>query len=81
MNENKWSNRDSYYSQVNIGKAWALLKAGCDFKYEDEEKGAHWIEIYSKGFSYFDLPGNEETETFYVPTEERLDEADGNDWY
>lgn len=29
VDEGKWKNRDSHYSQLNIGKAWALLKAGC----------------------------------------------------
>lgn len=81
VDENKWRNRDSHYSQLNIGKAWALLKAGCDFTVDDEKFRSHWIRIYSKGFSYFDWTGKKEDESFYIPTEERLDEADGDVWY
>lgn len=90
--EEKWSNRDSYSSQTKLGMAWALLKAGCDFKvlYADPESPSWslgtdedtiWIEIYSKGFHYFEWGEGKEEDTFYIPTRKRLKSRKGRDWY
>ncbi len=44
-----------------------------------------WIEVKYKGFTSFDWCDEEEgavdKHTFYLPTEKRLDEAKGKDWY
>jgi len=85
--ESKWHDRDSQKSQVRIGTAWALLRAGCDFDdvTSDPDLGDYggtiWIRIYSRGFNYFDWDGELEDDLFYIPTSERLDRASGKDWY
>ena len=50
-----------------------------------------WLFVYSKGFMYYEsVCGNEtpeelksykEKKHFYLPTQKRLDEANGEDWY
>lgn len=85
--EDQWHDRDSQGAQTQLGKAWALLRAGCDFAdvSDDPDLGDHggtiWIRIYSKGFKHFDWNGGLENDLFYIPSEERLDRADGKDWY
>ena len=87
--EKDWCNRDSSDAQIQLGKAWALLKADC--KYWVRQSGGNcstdkqtiWIEIEYKGFNYFEY-GSEtanESETFYLPTEARLEQAKSKDWY
>lgn len=87
VHHSKWRNRDTFSSQCGLGKAWALLKAGCDFKVMNDKKNPPvtddctiWIEIYATGFDYFEGGGIEE-ETFYLPTLSRLKKENGNDWY
>ena len=48
----KWSNRDSPSAQINIGKCWALLKAGCEYNLS-----------YNMLFEIIDLLEFEESET------------------
>ncbi|VXC06823.1 hypothetical protein [Aeromicrobium sp. 9AM] len=88
--ESDWSDRDSQRSQVKIGQAWALLKAGCDWHLADDpETDARtiWIEIYSQGFNWFEggYDGRDDEfltrDLFYLPTPGRLIKADGKDWY
>lgn len=92
--EKNWIDRDSSYSQKEIGEAWALLKAGCDFRILREGCGCTqsdektiWIEINYCGVGYFEgsgdleKPAGKESETYYIPTEKRLKEANGDDWY
>ena len=50
-----------------------------------------WLYIYSKGFMYYEScypddteeerKGYKEKKHFYLPTQKRLDEANGEDWY
>lgn len=87
--EEKWHDRDSESSQCKLGECYALLKAGCDFKvtYEDKEsmcvtdENTIWLYIYSKGFEYFDWSEKKDEHHYYLPTQKRLDEANGGDWY
>ena len=82
VTEDKWRNRDSCDAQLQIGEAWALLRAGCPFELRSEDITEHtvWIDITSKGFGYWEN-GNLSTKCFYIPTEKRLKEANGGDWY
>ena len=88
----KWHDRDSAMSHEQIGRAWALLKAGAPFDIlrKPEYKGdgcvtddqTIWIVIEWRGFSSFEL-GNKDREVFYIPTRERLEKAKAKDrdWY
>ena len=85
VSEDKWHDRDSYNSQCKLGKCYALLKDGCDFKVLTRgnlktDKDTIWLEIEATGFEWFE-GGSMETETFYLPTQKRLDEVNGGDWY
>lgn len=87
VKEEDWHNRDSELSQCSLGECYALLRAGCDFKviYEDDlcgtDENTIWLYVYSKGFGYFDWDGEKERHHYYLPTQKRLDEANGGDWY
>ena len=85
-----WRNRDSQDAQKQLGEAYALLKAGCDFQIDrspDLNRGGRtvWVHIQSQGFDYFegtfDGLGPLDDDLFYIPTAERLDESAGRDWY
>lgn len=64
VSQNKWNDRDSASSQIDIGKCWALLKAGCKFEIstKDNEKISQcitddktiWIQFWVKDFCWFD---------------------------
>lgn len=95
--EEKWLNRDSASACKNIGTALAYLKAGCEFEViteENENKNRGiitneetiWVRIKIKGFSYFENIWDDDydfrdVDIFYIPTEKRLNNANGNDWY
>lgn len=81
-----WHDRDSARSQQKLGQAWAYLKAGCDFRVLTEgtlvtDKETIWIEIDFADFDWFESREELGSETFYLPTQKRLDRADGRDWY
>ena len=90
--ENMWHDRDSESSQRKLGECYALLKAGCDFRvvYDDDlcgtDENTIWLYVYSNGFSWFEDWGEDrylskEKHHYYLPTQKRLDEANGGDWY
>lgn len=88
VEEDAWWDRDSASAQRQLGEAYALLRAGCDYKIaKDPPSGGDtwWVEITFKGFGYFDSgdgPEDRETETFYLPTMKRIRErGEGKDWY
>ncbi len=93
LSEKKWKDRDSGKSQIQLGSLYALLKAGSKFKilYQKKKHGLKtnddtiWIEVSYMGFTSFDWCDEEEgavdMDTFYLPTEKRLGEAKGKDWY
>jgi len=82
--QEKWSDRDSAGAQLQLGEARALLAAGCRFE-EDElmnqSNSTIWIRIWFHGFCFFEEGDEEQHETFYIPTEQRLDAVKGEDWY
>lgn len=89
--QEKWRNRDSAEAQLQIGRCWALLRAGCEFRICDREEDdpcltneyTVWVEITYKGFDYFDSLYDESMDeaTFYIPTQKRIEERNGRDWY
>jgi hypothetical protein len=83
VNESLWSDRDSSSAQRQIGELWALLKAGCEFKLEkNESPGTHSVLVRFNGFSHWvwDKTTKDE-DVFYLPTEAKLERANGGDWY
>lgn len=82
--ESEWRNRDSAEAQIQLGKALALLRAGCEWRVASTPKTTAdtlWVEITYKGFAHFDWDGGLETDTFYIPTDKRLRDTTGRDWY
>ncbi len=88
VTEDKWSDRDSCGAQVNVGKAWALLRANVPFRIEDKgnmatDRNTIWVAFDTMGFGYFEDPDNNGrgSEFCYIPTEKRLSVNSGGDWY
>ena len=94
--QDKWRNRDSCNAQQQMGQAWALLSAGCEFEILREPGGLMtdrrtvWVGIKAEGFNFHDsyspYHGDDrddylDKDHFYLPTEARLKEASGEDWY
>jgi len=80
VKQDNWTDRDSASSQVQIGKAWALLKANCDYKAIQQNEQIIDLTIEYKGFSYFEMLDMEK-DYFYIPTEKLLEKMNGKDWY
>ncbi|OBG32389.1 hypothetical protein [Mycolicibacter heraklionensis] len=85
--QGRWRDRDSSAAQRQLGQAWVLLSAGCEYRVMHAGRLATndrtiWIEITWRGFLDFEY-GTEatESETFYLPTRARLEQAAGGDWY
>lgn len=93
--QEKWNNRDSASSQIALGSCYALLKAGCYFEiqYTKDSTGCStdentiWIQFWVHDFSWFEYNEDNAKGTkdhnyhFYLPTEKRLKERKGGDWY
>lgn len=84
----QWSNRDTPRSQEKVGLAWALLKAGAEWQEADSPKSdayTIWIEIRYPSFNSFEYdptdPQYFDRELIYLPTEARLAQNKGRDWY
>lgn len=92
--EQYWSDRDSAKAMMQLGQAYALLKAGCNFdilRKSPETDPAKsplvtddktiWISVQYKGFDYFEESVYSH-DTFYIPTRARLNAAMvQRDWY
>ena len=81
--ESKRDNSDSAAALKQLGICLVLLKAGCEF-HERVEGRTIWVHVYAKGFEAFEYgnnPKSYDSDTFYLPTRERLDRAAGGDWY
>lgn len=90
--EQYWSDRDSAKAIKQLGEAYALLAADCNFNVlYGETKGSTghlktddrtiWISVQYKGFDYFE-DSVYSYDTFYIPTRARLDAARvQRDWY
>lgn len=87
VSEDKWGNRDTAQAQIQLGKCYAFLKDGCDYKilYDNKvcktDEHTIWVTFFVKDFLYFEMEGSKEEYTCYLPTQKRLDEANGEDWY
>lgn len=82
--QKRWSNRDSADAQMQVGQCLMLLRAGCQFSEPDDPKPTEsiiWVDIEYEGFAFHDRVGPKDSEIFYIPTEERLREVNGGDWY
>lgn len=95
--QDKWWDRDSASAQLGVGKCYALLKAGCEYKilFTVDGDGCStddktiWIQFYVHDFQWFeygsesfDHRGVEDMDYhFYLPTLKRLEERKGGDWY
>jgi len=79
--ESEWENRDSPEAQQQVGRCWALLRAGCPFSVNrDDNMGTYWITITHRVYDTFEHdPELREASTFYLPQPERI--QDGHDWY
>jgi len=92
-----WSDRDTPITQLKVGKVWALLNAGLDFKIHTKKNSIKnskcvtdaetiWLEITYPTFASIESgdEGLEDIATFYLPTPARLKKARKivrRDWY
>ncbi len=88
--EEKWGNRDSPDSMDQLGRCAVFLKCGCEFWIHPpaKESGCHmdertiWLSIDHKTFNTFEYGGGyTESESYWLPTPQRLADAEGDDWY
>lgn len=106
----KWNNRDSYVSQLNVNECYGLLSADAEYTYtinndtisinfinltpEIIEKSHSYnldydsYELYKEEYPddemfeyYATVDSDDKTNSCYLPTKERLQEVDGEDWY
>ena len=83
VQESSWSDPDTTNSQLGVGACWALLKAGCEYKTNLDDYYIH-IHFKAKDSIWFERSEpvyNDNKYKFYLPTRERLNEAEGKDWY
>lgn len=81
--QHHWYDRDSESATRQLGEAWSLLKAGCDFKVKEAREKTVRIEVFNiEGFQYHEL-GLEglNSDHFYIPTRARLEAVGDGDWY
>jgi len=88
VNQDKWDDRDSSAAHKQLGVCWSLLKAGCDFHaMKDPDRETLWVQVSFRGFNWFEYGDTDDgydpldNDRFYLPTVERLNAADGGDWY
>ena len=82
----KWINLDTPEALLKVGELLVLLLAGCQFKILTEQDGGNcitdertiWVKIKHWVFEQEEKwqPG-----AYYLPTDRRLAEASGDDWY
>ena len=90
----KWHDRDSPHSQIQIGTALALLKDGLPFEVCKDKEGCStdeqtvFVDIFYPDFCNMEEgeqtiknKENWESKMFYIPTQKRLNEANRQDWY
>jgi len=80
----QWLNRDTPDAQRQLAYAGALLQAGCGWRFARDMRGdvrTVWIRITHPTFSTFEESDPGEDELFYLPSEKRLAESAGSDWY
>lgn len=86
----RWSDRDTPSSQAKLAAAGAYLRAGCPWRLSADpasNERTWWIEVQHPTFSSIEWRGMDEYddagewELFYLPTEARLAQVAGKDWY
>jgi hypothetical protein len=78
----KWKNRDTPEAQQQLAICWGLLKAGCHIQLTDQDD--HFINIMIAHPSFSSIESGSldlEWSTFYIPTQSRLNQFSGADWY
>lgn len=81
---NKWRDRDSFSSQQSVMMVRLLLESGCEFRIRTNKTNATcvtdentiWVDVY-----YDEWEDGERWHIHYLPTQKRLKEANGEDWY
>lgn len=78
----KWMNRDTPVAQEQLGICWAYLKAGCNFRITSEEE-CIFLTIFHPTFTTIESGESEElgSTDFYIPTEQKIKQCKGKDWY
>jgi hypothetical protein len=80
-----WHNRDSYSAHSQLGIAYAMLKCDVPFRIEKCDASVIWVEFFDiEGFQYHECGAEEggyETDSRYISTRYRIEEADSKDWY
>ena len=81
----KWMDRDTPATQEQLGICWAYLNAGCDFRITSEEE-CIYLTIFHPTFRTIESQHPEEPEElefsdFYIPTEQKIKQCKGQDWY
>lgn len=82
-----WFDRDSYTAHSQLGVALALLKCEVPFRIKEYDAKVVWVEFFDiEGFQHHECAEHEgdqyyDTETAYIPTRHRIEEAEGKDWY
>ena len=86
VSEKNWRDRDTPEAQAKIGLIHVYLKAGCKFRiitksrYKSDmcvtNSRTIWIEIF-----HYEFEESKSWHIHYLPTEERLKESNGEDWY
>jgi len=94
--EDEWRDRDSEGAQRQVGECLMLLRAGCEFKVhtrrDDPASSTRtiWVTARSRGFGWYErddeAPASDPfryhaRQLYYLPTEKRLRDAAGGDWY
>lgn len=87
VNVHRWGNTlDSGYAQTQIGRCWALLSAGCDFRIMTAQQGdpSVWCTQALRIGVEVDvrIAGTVDSceEVFLLPTRRVLNVANGGDW-
>lgn len=84
----KWWNRDSANAQKQVGQALMLLRAGAEWRESEKpvtNENTIWINITYPGFNAFEYGRSDRQywvdTMFYIPTEKRLKDREGDDWH
>ena len=84
----RWRNRDTPITHAQLGVCWALLTADCEFFVHTgtgdckTDERTIWLTITRPTFSTFEYGGGyEKSESYYLPTPQRLKESEHKDWY
>jgi hypothetical protein len=78
--ESKWKNRDTFLFQKKLALCEWFLLCGCKYTILSWDEYYIQICLYAHGFMYFE-EGEPENEDFSIPSEERLNQLKGEDWY